>query len=102
MQNNIELKASSYYDWLSSKYDAKSLKPNAWMSNLHLDQALRQHLNGATVKQVLDVACGTGQTSKTILDWCPDAQIVGIDISEKMIAKAREKIPQVNFQQGTL
>lgn len=102
MQNNIELKASDYYDYLSSKYDAESLKPNAWMSNLHLDQALRQYLTGATVKQVLDVACGTGQTTKTILDWCPDAQIVGIDISEKMIEKAREKIPQAHFKQGTL
>lgn len=102
MQNNIELKASDYYDWLSSKYDAESLKPNAWMPNLHLDQALRQHLTGATVKQVLDVACGTGQTTKTILDWCPDAQIIGIDISEKMIAKAQEKIPQAHFKQSTI
>ena len=102
MQNNIELKASDYYDYLSSKYDAASLKPNAWMSNLHLDQALRQYLTGATVKQVLDVACGTGQTSKTILDWFPNAQIVGLDISEKMIAKAREKIPQAHFKQGTI
>ena len=102
MQNNIELKASDYYDWLSSKYDAESLKPNAWMSNLHLDHAIRQYLTGATVKQVLDVACGTGQTSKTILDWYPNAQVFGIDISEKMIAEARKKIPQAHFKQGTL
>lgn len=50
---------------------------------------------------VLDVACGTGEFERLLLSEHPTQQIVGIDISEKMLAIAKQKCsmyPQVSFQ----
>lgn len=40
---------------------------------------------------ILDVACGTGDVAFEMARRWPDAQISGIDLSEGMLAKAREK-----------
>ncbi|MDO5601366.1 MAG: class I SAM-dependent methyltransferase [Oscillospiraceae bacterium] len=40
--------------------------------------------------RVLDVACGTGVLTQAILQLGP-AQVTGVDLSEKMIARAKEK-----------
>ena len=46
---------------------------------------------------VLDVGCGTGALLKRFSDTC-DISGYGIDIADNMIAVAREKCPQMNFQ----
>jgi len=46
-------------------------------------------------KLILDVGCGTGSLTKCICrDHFPEAKIVGVDISESMIMKAREDLPK--------
>ncbi|MGL5417770.1 MAG: class I SAM-dependent methyltransferase [Clostridium sp.] len=40
--------------------------------------------------KILDIACGTGVLEKFLLDYSP-SEILAIDISEKMIEKAKEK-----------
>lgn len=50
---------------------------------------------------VLDVACGTGEFERLLLADCPTQQIVGVDISDKMLAIAEQKChayPNVSFQ----
>ena len=50
---------------------------------------------------VLDIACGTGEFERLLLTEYSSQQIVGIDISEKMLAIAKLKCsayPQVSFQ----
>ncbi|MEH2317706.1 class I SAM-dependent methyltransferase [Nostoc sp.] len=50
---------------------------------------------------VLDIACGTGEFERLLLTEYSDQQIVGIDISENMLAIAKLKCsayPQVSFQ----
>jgi demethylmenaquinone methyltransferase/2-methoxy-6-polyprenyl-1,4-benzoquinol methylase len=42
--------------------------------------------------QILDIATGTGDLAIAIARAIPTAQITGIDISEKMLAVAREKV----------
>lgn len=52
--------------------------------------------------RVLDVAAGTGdltiELSKRV---APDGEVVGIDLSESMLALAREKAPGTRFEQGS-
>ena len=52
-------------------------------------------------KTVLDVACGTGELERILLQENPQQKIVGVDISEKMLETARQKLsayPQVAWQ----
>lgn len=44
--------------------------------------------------RILDIACGTGEQS---LYLAKHYQVTGIDLSEDMLAKAREKVPQAEF-----
>ncbi|MBW4623851.1 MAG: methyltransferase domain-containing protein [Cyanosarcina radialis HA8281-LM2] len=53
---------------------------------------------------VLDVACGTGEFERLLLQEHPDRQIVGIDISAEMLAVAQNKLQHhfnVTFRQGS-
>ncbi len=50
----------------------------------------------------LDVGCGTGALSATILEYCQPNSVVGIDASEDYVANTRGRIPDVRaeFRQG--
>jgi len=46
---------------------------------------------------ILDLACGPANISCNIINQLPNVQITGIDLSEKMIEVAKQKIPSGNF-----
>lgn len=50
----------------------------------------------------LDVGCGTGALSSTVLDRCDPTAVLGIDASEGFLARAVERIddPRARFQLG--
>ncbi|MBP3919900.1 MAG: methyltransferase domain-containing protein [Clostridia bacterium] len=47
---------------------------------------------------ILDIGCGPGNSTKVLKDFFPDAEVLGIDNSENMIAKAKETYPDITFQ----
>ena len=52
---------------------------------------------------VLDIACGTGELERLLLNDDPNRAIVGVDISEQMLAQARQKLSgyaNLSFQQA--
>ena len=54
--------------------------------------------------KVLDVGCGSGWLCRLIARGTPGASVMGIDVSDEMIARAREasaSLPHVSFQTGT-
>jgi ubiquinone/menaquinone biosynthesis C-methylase UbiE len=56
-------------------------------------------------RRVLDVGTGTGDAALTIARRWPDAEVVGVDLAEAMVAEARRKTPpelaaRVRFQAG--
>ena len=48
--------------------------------------------------RVLDIACGPGNIAKYLLDKRLDFQILGTDLSEKMVELARHNNPAAEFQ----
>jgi len=52
--------------------------------------------------RVLDVAAGTGDLTIELSGRvAPDGEVVGVDLSEGMLALAREKAPGIRFEQGS-
>ncbi|WP_204137966.1 class I SAM-dependent methyltransferase [Halomicronema sp. CCY15110] len=55
----------------------------------------------AATERVLDVACGTGELERLLVEQQPEQAITGVDFSEQMLAIARQKFtnhPSVTFQ----
>lgn len=53
---------------------------------------------------VLDVACGTGEFERLVLAEHPTQLMVGVDLSEEMLAIAQQKLhtfPNISFQTAT-
>ena len=65
-----------------------------------------QHLIGAGPgMRLLDAGCGTGRDVASIASSAPGCEVVGIDISYRMVALARDRhgrVPGVEFRQGTM
>ena len=61
----------------------------------HLDayEAALAALSGPP-RRALDVGTGTGDGALTIARRFPQADVLGVDLAETMVAKAREKVPE--------
>jgi SAM-dependent methyltransferase len=53
-------------------------------------------------RRVLDLGTGTGSVARIVADRFPDADVVGVDISARMLDEARRKTasPRVSYQQA--
>ena len=95
-----EVQVRIQYDHLADIYDLR------WR-NYIVNTLTFLHNWGQIAPQatVLDVACGTGELERLLLDKNPTQQITGIDISEKMLNVAREKCrtyPNVEFHKASV
>ncbi|MBE9166637.1 methyltransferase domain-containing protein [Pleurocapsales cyanobacterium LEGE 06147] len=90
-----ETKVREQYDRMAEIYDQR------WRA--YITDTLSFLKNWAEIPStatVLDIACGTGEFDRLLLNEHPTQQIVGVDISENMLAIAREKFqsyPNVSF-----
>ncbi|RMF88066.1 MAG: geranylgeranyl reductase family protein [Nitrospinota bacterium] len=90
------------YDRVASRYDQAQqrwktlLGEGAWK---HLEALVARHVRPGA--RVLDAGTGTGAAIEMLLQATDPAEVVGIDVSEKMLARAQQKIqdPRVRFQQ---
>jgi ubiquinone/menaquinone biosynthesis C-methylase UbiE len=84
---------------VAQRYDMARQIPERTM-HLWLD-AIAQYIRAARIRVVLDVGCGTGRFSVALADKF-GAQVIGVDPSETMLAKARTSIahPFVSFRCG--
>jgi ubiquinone/menaquinone biosynthesis C-methylase UbiE len=83
------------YDQMAAKYDRR------WSSYItNTLSFLQDWAQISPQDKVLDIACGTGEFERLVLTQEPTQEIVGVDISEKMLAIARQKLhayPNVSF-----
>jgi len=52
--------------------------------------------------RVVDLGCGPGNSTELLARRFPDAQVLGIDTSEPMLAEARQRLPQARFEPGDI
>ncbi|MGK7945653.1 MAG: trans-aconitate 2-methyltransferase [Microcystaceae cyanobacterium] len=52
-----------------------------------------------TASRILELGCGTGELSLKLLNHCPDAHLVALDYSPRMIDFTREKLLQAQLEQ---
>jgi ubiquinone/menaquinone biosynthesis C-methylase UbiE len=91
--------AEAAYDEMAGEYD-EDIETNAY--NAHLEfpgtSSLVPDVDG---NRVLDAGCGTGMYTAWLLEQ--GADVVGVDVSEEMLARAREKVgDRVEFHRADL
>lgn len=81
---------------LKSSYDSANTD-SKWASHRYIELLAHYYRliipSGASI---LEVGCGTGD----LLALLPNRKITGLDLSEKFIAKARERLPHGKFEAG--
>jgi predicted TPR repeat methyltransferase len=83
------------YDQFAKFYDAVMGEPTETATLL---EALIQEFH-PDAKRLLELACGTGTVLKHLRHTY---QIVGLDLSEGMLAVARRNVPDATFYQGDM
>jgi tRNA (cmo5U34)-methyltransferase len=67
-----------------------------------LQAAVSAVTEGLPAATVLELGTGTGETTLRVLANHPDARWTGIDSSEAMLARARERLPQADLRLARL
>jgi tRNA (cmo5U34)-methyltransferase len=57
---------------------------------------------GAGAARLLELGTGTGETALRVLDRHPGATLVGVDVSDDMLAVARERLPSASLRVARL
>ena len=88
------------YDRTASNYAEKFLHE---FEHKHLDRILLQAFASENVAKgkLIDLGCGPGQTTKFLFD-CGFTDVVGIDISPRMVSAARSINPRLEFEEGDM
>ncbi len=76
------------FDRIAATYDFLTTRDPFYYPHL-LTSAARLELGPRA--RVLDLCCGTGLSTKALVETYPDAEITALDASEGMLAAAREK-----------
>jgi trans-aconitate 2-methyltransferase len=56
----------------------------------------------ATAQNCIDIGCGPGNSTELIVDRYPEARVSGLDNSSAMLAKARERLPALMFEEENI
>lgn len=75
-----------YYRWHAHIYDA-----TRWLFLFGRTALIRLAARQLRPRRILEIGCGTGKNLAELARAFPDAQIVGLDLSADMLAKARAK-----------
>lgn len=92
MKVYYDRRAPELDDWYLGMGRYEGIERPGWDEEL---EALRQTLGALPPARTLDVACGTGYLTR----WLP-GEVVGLDQSERMLAIARERVPEAEFVRG--
>src|SRR5881398_2953520 len=95
--NLIEMNTKDAYNSWADQYDTNQNRTRDLEA-----QSLRATLAGRTFQRTLEIGCGTGKNTQ----WLQTIshQIVAVDLSEQMLAKAKQKITSdtVRFVQADI
>lgn len=63
---------------------------------------LQRHLAPESVRRVVDLGCGPGNSTAVLAETWPAAELSGLDASEAMLQSAREAHPRLRFEIGEI
>lgn len=87
------------YDQLSVEYGQsfeKRLPLNRWLVEVYVNEL--KSISGKAKPKVLDIGCAVGIDALSLSEL--GCEVLGMDVSEKMVEVARFKVPNVNFKVG--
>lgn len=88
LERNLDLERSRYnYARVASFYDFWG-----WLTERKAAQLVFELAAFRPADRVLDIACGTGQFLVKILDRVTDGYVLGVDLSEDMLARAQKRL----------
>lgn len=86
---------ASTYDWVAGRYDAGIKKFDPATESAILGLPLATALIEVDAPQVLDLAAGTGRTSRALLrELAFDGTVVNVDLAARMLAVGRAALPE--------
>ncbi len=95
------------FDGIAPDYDRLNHLMSLGVDRSWRRRALREILDPRQAQRLLDIACGTGDFSLAIARRMhPDSRIIGLDLSEGMLAVMRDKVTragrtqQISCEQG--
>ncbi|MGV9375849.1 class I SAM-dependent methyltransferase [Nonomuraea sp. NPDC003707] len=80
------------FDWLHRTPDPWSLATDSYEQDKY--RTTLQHLPARPYRRIIDVGCSEGVFTHVLAVTYPDAEIIGVDVSERALARARERVPQ--------
>ena len=51
-----------------------------------------------SARRIVDLGCGPGTSTRLLAERFPQAEIIGVDNSEPMLAEARRRLPEIRFE----
>jgi tRNA (cmo5U34)-methyltransferase len=79
-----------HFDEWASRYDAEIRAQVPRYDEIH--DTVVQLLSLRPPHRVLDLGTGTGVTALRILEALPEARVVGVDVSQEMLSRARQRL----------
>lgn len=92
--SDVPAKSASYYDRNAQRYSESNQDPADF-----IDEFLG-YLQKGSGKTILDLGSGPGVNAAYMQSR--DFQVVGIDLSEKMVEHARNRYPDIDFRLGDM
>jgi tRNA (cmo5U34)-methyltransferase len=90
----------SSFEWNPETYLAQMLAEIPGYDELQT--AVAAATEGLEAQAVLELGTGTGETALRVLAQHPDARWTGIDASDAMLARARERLPHADLRLARL
>ena len=87
------------YDEIADRYDDTRREPTVDRNLLRFLKE-RQEAPEQTSARVLDIGCGTGRQLALNRSQCPNAVLLGIDVSAAMLEIARRRCPSAHWLHG--
>ncbi len=93
--------------WLRAFFELKYRRPDPWSYEATLYQRLKSGcvlamLPEPCYRRVLEIGCGEGGFARRLLSERRAIDILGVDISERAIARARARCPGATFCAGDI
>jgi len=84
---------SIFFDLWSATYDQPGLQQATYRP---VHDAVLARLEGQPHGRILDLGCGTGQLTERLVNTFPESEVVGVDLSNGMIERAKERASAID------